>query len=132
MDILASMFAYLVCVTGIVIGLVMSFVAVFAAPNQQAPMPQHAVAMAAKPSPVNTTAASAATTIAAIDQTSKHAVSVAVKAETIPPTTIAIDARQKPLFSPKAMRRLAERERSRHLAYRERSSFETRFLGYDD
>ena len=132
MDILASMLAYLVCVVGLVTGLVMSFMAVFAAPGQQAPLPRHAVAMAGKPSPVNATAASAATTIAAVDQTGKHAVSVAAKAATIPPTTIAIDVRQKPLFSPKAMRRLAERERARHLAYRERSSFETRFLHYDD
>ena len=33
MDILAAMFAYLVCVTGIVAGLVMSFVVFFSAPG---------------------------------------------------------------------------------------------------
>ena len=34
MDILAAMFAYLVCVTGIVTGLAMSFVVFFSAPGQ--------------------------------------------------------------------------------------------------
>jgi len=127
------MLGYLVCVAGLVTGLAMSFMAVFAAPAQQAPLPRHAVAMVGKPGPVVTTAAAAvATAIAATGQTGRHAVAIAARAATIPPPPIAIDARQKPLLSRTTMRRLAERERAKHLAYRERSSFEMRFLHYDD
>jgi hypothetical protein len=45
---------------------------------------------------------------------------------------VAVDARQKPLFTQAHFRRLAEKERAKQLAYRERSSFETRFLHFDD
>ena len=57
---------------------------------------------------------------------------VAAAAKAVPPPTIALDARQKPLVSQTHLRRLAEKERERQLAYRERPSFETRFLHYDD
>ena len=54
------------------------------------------------------------------------------KAERTAGIDVAIDARQKPLTSNAQLRRLADQERAKRLAYRERSSFETRFLHYDD
>ncbi len=132
MDILASMFAYLVCVTGIVTGLAMSFVVFFATPAQQSAVSGYAIAVLAKPSATQTARASAEKPNVTIKQRDEHVASGAAKAEAVPPMTIAIDARQKPLFSQSHFRRLVVKERARHLAYRERSSFETRFLGYDD
>lgn len=132
MDILASMFAYLVCVTGVVTGLAMSFVVFFSTPDRQSATTGYAIATLAKPSPIKTTRASAVKPIANTEQRDKHVASGAAKAEAAPPMTIAVDARQKPPLSQAHLRRLAEKERARHLAYRERSSFETRFLHYDD
>ena len=132
MDILASMLAYLVCVTGIVTGLVMSFVVFFSTPAQQSTAPEPAVAMLARPSHVNKATALPVKTIAKSDQTDKQDASGAAPANAVAPMTIAIDARQKPPLSQARLRRLAERQRAKHLAYRERSSFETRFLHYDD
>ncbi len=132
MDILASMFAYLVCVTGIVTGLVMSFVVFFSTPDPQSPTTGRVIAMLAKSSSIQTTRTSAETPTATIEQRDEHVASGAAKAEAMPPMAIAIVARQKPLFSKIHLGRLAAKERARHLAYRERSSFETRFLGYDD
>jgi|GEM_PF-4426170 len=132
MDILAAMFAYLVCITGIVTGLVMSAVVFFSAPGQFSAPPAQAIAMAARPNPVGSSRASPVATTAKLNRTGKQIASAGVKAKAVPPRTIAIDVRQKPLFSQAHLRRLAEKERARQLAYRERSSFETRFLHYDD
>lgn len=49
-----------------------------------------------------------------------------------PQPAVAADAQQKPFLTAHRMRQLAERQRERHVAFRERSSFEARFLGYDD
>ena len=49
MDILAAMFAYLVCIAGLVTGLVMSFVVFFSAPGEFSAPPANAIAMAATP-----------------------------------------------------------------------------------
>jgi len=144
MDILAAMFAYLVCVTGLVAGLAMSFVIFFSAPGQFASAPTQAIVMAArsnqgdaakilpanKISPVNKV--SPLKTIARIGESDGQIAAAAAKSKPVRPPTIAIDARQKPLFSHAVSRRLAERERAKQLAYRERSSFETRFLHFDD
>lgn len=148
MDILASIFAYLVGVTGIVGGLVVSFVIVFSPPAPQPAAPGPAMAMMVKPSPVRTAAIAASHPAVRIKQSANHLASAVSKSESksegkseaksiasseaVLPPSIAIDARQKPLMSQAAMRRLAERERARHLASRERLSFEARFLHYDD
>jgi hypothetical protein len=136
MDILASMFAYLVCVTGLVAGLAMSFVIFFSAPGQFASAPSQAIVLAArsshgdavKISPVNKV--SPVKTIAGIGASDRQ--TAAAELKPIEPPTIAIDARQKPLASHAVSRRLAERARAKQLASRERSSFETRFLHFDD
>jgi len=114
MDILAAMFAYLACVTGIVGALAISLV-MFFTPQALQPLPslpgQQVVAMVAKPDPV---------------------VTIAAAPPAAAPATVAADVRQKPFLTPGQMRRLAEKERARRLAFREGSSFETRFLHYAD
>jgi hypothetical protein len=130
------MFAYLVCTTGIVTGLVMSFVVFFSAPGTFSAAHTETIAMVARPnlspsqSPNHGPPAPAASvkTIAKISR-SDGQFAAAVPAADSP---VAIDARQKPLFTPAHFRRLAEKERAKQLAYRERSSFETRFLHFDD
>jgi hypothetical protein len=133
MDILAAMFAYLVCIAGLVTGLVMSFVVFFAAPGAFSAPPTDAIAMVAGPnlSPNqedSPESASSAKTIVKISRSDGQIAAAAPAAD----SPVAIDARQKPLFTPAHFRRLAERERAKQLAYRERSSFETRFLHFDD
>jgi hypothetical protein len=136
MDILAAMFAYLVCIAGLVTGLVMSFVVFFAAPGAFSAPPTDAIAMVAGPtlspsqSPIHgsPSSASSAKTIAKVSR-SDGQMAAAMPAADAP---VAIDARQKPLFTQAHFRRLAEKERAKQLAYRERSSFETRFLHFDD
>ena len=147
MDIIASIFAYLLCATGLVTGLVMSFIVFFSPPGAQLPVPARAIAMVARPSvapAANTAGLPNTARIAKVLPVVKAA--PAVKASPVvtlarahipqaPPSTqsaVARDAQQKPLLTPRRMHQLAERERERHLALRERSSFEARFLHYDD
>jgi len=138
MDILAAMFAYLVCIAGLVTGLVMSFVVFFAAPGAFSAPPTDAIAMVARPNLGPTLSsnhgasapASSVKTIAKISRPNGQlAASNATPAAVSP---VASDARQKPLISQAHLRRLAENIRAKQLAYRERSSFETRFLHFDD
>jgi hypothetical protein len=128
MDILASMLAYLVCVCGIVTGLALSF-AVYFGPVQQTATPGHVIAMVAEASAPQMARASTIKPAGGAEPAERK---VAAKAKPDAVPMIAIDARQKPLFSQSRLRRLAAQQRARHLAYRERSSFESRFLHYDD
>lgn len=131
MDILAAMLAYLVCVTGIVGGLVMSFVIYFSPPGEFSPPPARAIAMLAQPSHAAAAPVSPGKTVAKMDASSKRVAATAANPTAVSPV-VAIDAQQKPLFSPTHSRRLAEKARARQLAYREHSSFESRFLHFDD
>jgi hypothetical protein len=88
--------------------------------------------MVVRPSQGTVAMLSPATTIARLGETDRQSAAAAAQPKPVPPPTIAIDVRQKPLFSQAHLRRLVERERARQLAYRERSSFETRFLHFDD
>ena len=142
MDILASIFAYLVCVTGLVGTLVISFVIFFSPPKLHGPASLPAVALVAKALPGEAAKASPVTTIAGIKQTEERDPAAfttgrpdTAKAFATEPNrsrAIADDVRQKPLHSRTHLRRLADKARAKHLAYRERSSFEARFLGFDD
>jgi hypothetical protein len=133
MDILAAMLTYLVCITGLVAGLVMSFVVFFSAPGQFSPPPGQTITVAAAQRSIKTALTPPPIkTMAKAEAAEKQVAAAAAEAKAVPPPTIALDARQKPLFSQAHLRRLAEKERERQLAYRERSSFETRFLHYDD
>jgi hypothetical protein len=135
MDILASIFAYMVCMTGLLTGLIVSFVVFFSTPSQQAEAPTRAIAMVATPSSGTAVKQFAAKelpvkTVASAQQTERGEAVLANAAAA--QVAVALDARQKSLLPPNRMRRLAAKERARHLAYRERSSFEARFLHYDD
>jgi hypothetical protein len=124
MDILASMLAYLVSVTGIIAALAISFVVYFSPPDQQ---PENVVA-AAKP-PLFDMAAPAE--IKGLKQTDLRAASKAEQAKPALPA-VALDAQQKPQTSPAQLRLLADKDRAKRLAYRANTDFETRFLHYDD
>jgi hypothetical protein len=135
MDILAAMFAYLVCLAGIVAGLVMSFVVFFSPPGEFSSAPAtNAIAMVAGPSrasaaPISSVKA-VAKTATKLDGPNKPVAAATAKPAIVSP--VAIDAQQKPLFSQTHSRRLAEKARARQLAFREHSSFESRFLHFDD
>jgi acyl-CoA synthetase (AMP-forming)/AMP-acid ligase II len=132
MDIIASMFAYLGCVTGIVGALVVSFYVYFATPGQTAARMQTAsVAVtldagktgALKTSPPNSAAASHL----------KPVITVAQRTENAPGTApIAADARQKGQSSTAQLRRLAQEQRAKRWAYQQDPSFESRFMSYAD
>ena len=134
MDILAAMFAYLVCIAGLVTGLVMSFVVFFSAPGDilgAADRRHSDGGKTEQPEPANTALRHP------LRQPRRSPRSADPTGRSLPRRTaadspVAIDARQKPLFSQAHFRRLAEKERAKQLAYRERSSFETRFLHFDD
>jgi len=133
MDIIASMLAYVVCMTGLVTGLVMSFVVFFSAPGQQAPAPARAAVMTRPGSaPINKLALKEfpVTPVGSSHQAKERQRPASDAAAA--GAAVAPDAQQKPLSSQSRLRRLAEKERARQLAYRERSSFEARFLHYDD
>ena len=141
MDIIASMLAYLLCMTGVIGGLVLSFMVFFSTPNQlpsqQTDASAGAIAMVVRPSsvaPANQFAIKEfpVKTVAKADQASDARNRPAVANAAAEQAAVASGAQQKALLSPKRLRRLAEKERARHLAFRERSSFEARFLHYDD
>ena len=139
MDIVGSILAYLVCVPGIVIGLVLSFVIFFSDPGQNSVVPDQPTVLAAKSNVRKITAVSPLTNSKKLDSQLKAPKSaqtngfvVAAKTDTPRQTMGAIDARMKSVFSKSRMRRLAERAGARHWAYREDSSFRLRFLHYDD
>ncbi len=135
MDILAAMLAYLVCAGGIVGALAVAFVAFFSPPGLQpaarapAQAMAQAMAMTVRPSVVRTVAA--AKPPATIERPDGAIAAAAVKTK-VAMRDVAIDARQKPLASHKQLRQLFGTERAKRLAYREGSSFESRFLHYDD
>jgi hypothetical protein len=129
MDIIASIFAYLGCVTGIVGALAVSFFVVFAVPETAAP-PHQALAMVSRPV--------VARTIAAAE--TKPAPKAAQRDEEIAshgtapahPPALALSVRQKTQASRAQARRLVQEERARRWAYEPDSDFESRFLGYAD
>jgi len=142
MDILASMLAYLGCVSGIVAALAMSFFVVFSTPVQFTtvqPPATHTAAVAGQLSAPNSATATVAEAKPAstIGPWQGDVVSLVAKREPPPetsgtPITIAVDARQKETHSAAQLRRLAREERTRRLAYRQDPDFETRFLSYAD
>jgi hypothetical protein len=140
MDILASMFAYLGCVTGIVGTLALSFYLFFAAPNQAQ---THSIAMAAKSDVfgksdrLRIASAAQAKPDANVAHADTHVVSrVASQDASNVATTDASPATAAPkkaqLARASLLRRLVQEDRARRWAYQQDPSFETRFLGYAD
>jgi hypothetical protein len=150
MDILASIFAYLGCVTGIVGALAMSFYLVFAAPNP-ALTPVDTMAMATKSDLLRTAIAPRANPVANIARADTHVASrvpsqeasqvasqkasqdaLNVSTADASPATAAPAAKKTQLAHAQLLRRLAQEDRARRWAYQQDPSFETRFLGYAD
>jgi hypothetical protein len=129
MDILASMLAYLTCVTGIVGALGLSAFLFFAAPNQPA-MPLQGVT---KISAANSNADGSAV---ALQAPPARTASRVVTPERLPPPTAAAstkavaEARQAQL-SAAQLRRLVQEERAKRWAYQD-PDFESRFMSYAD
>jgi hypothetical protein len=149
MDIIASIFAYLGCVTGIVGALAISFFFVFSPLAQPATAPQvasHAASVA--PAPAKTVAASETSAVAKSAKAESAKAENTAKAENkaddrggmaavakdrqSPPLVIAQDARQKTKTSHAQWRRLVQEERAKRWAYQQDPDFEARFLGYAD
>lgn len=144
MDILASMFAYLGCVAGLVGALAMSFYLFFAAPNP-ALTPADTSAVAAKSDLLRTAVAPRANPVATIARADTHVASRVASQEASPkaspeasnvPTAdaspAAAPAKKTQLARAQLLRRLAQEDRARRWAYQQDPSFETRFLGYAD
>ena len=140
MDILASILAYLGCVTGIVGALALSFFLFFAAPDQST-MPIHAAAIAAKPIAAKTATVAEVAPASKNEPAIKNEQAIAsdvaktddvAQAETAPPTPVVVSSRQKRQQLAAHLRRLAQEERARRWAYQQDPDFEARFLGYAD
>jgi hypothetical protein len=138
MDIIASMLAYLGCVTGILGALAISFFVVFSSPDQPA-MPISTVATTAKPSVAKAATVAAATGKPApkIAQADSSPASSDPKRETVPQaatgrTASAVNVRQKTQSWAAQVRRQEQEQRARRWAYQQNPDFEARFLGYAD
>jgi hypothetical protein len=128
MDIIASLLAYLGCVTGIVGALAISFFVAFSPPRLEVPAHHAMVTATSRPPVVSTVAAAAAEakpTSAAVQRDEKLA-----QHETAPRP--APDIRQKARMPRAEARRLVQEERARRWAYQQDSNFDSRFLGYAD
>jgi hypothetical protein len=130
MDVIAAMFAYLGCVTGIVGALAISLFVFFSAPRQQI-APKYTVAIAAKSDKLNTTFATDTKPAFATD-TKPASTSTAAKAETTPAPKFAANIRPRTQTPSEQLRRLVQQERARRFAYQQDPAFEARFLGYAD
>jgi hypothetical protein len=135
MDILASIFAYLGCVTGILGAAAISFFVLFSPPDPATiPAP---TAMMAKTSAAKAVATAAATPAPKITQIAVNPASSGPKRDSIPQSTIgrtasANDVRHKPHVAAAQVRRLEQEQRARRWAYQQDPDFEARFLGYAD
>jgi hypothetical protein len=125
MDIIASILAYLISLTGIVAAMAIAFVIYFAPPSLR---PDASDTAAAQPRLVDMATPSE---IKGIDKTDLGAESKAEKAQQAQPA-VALDAQQKPPISRTELRRLAEKDRAKRLAERANTDFETRFLHFED
>lgn len=136
MDIIASMLAYLGCVTGILGALAISFFVVFSSPDQST-MPISPVAMTAKPSVAKAAMVATAQPVLKIAQVDSHPASLGPKREMAPQaatgrTASAINIRQKTQSWAAQVRRQEQEQRARRWAYQQNPDFEARFLGYAD
>jgi hypothetical protein len=126
MDILASIFAYMTCVAGIIGAFAIAISVLFSAPDPaKAPRQESALATKHPAAALNTTTANASqpATVpkrATSSQTASNGAAVA------PPAA----EKRKP--SAAQLRHLARQERNKHFAYQQDPDFEARFLGHAD
>jgi hypothetical protein len=131
MDILASIFAYMTCVAGIVGAFVLSAFVLFAAPDHASVTAQNSAVTARHAAAVlSTPAVNLSPTAPA---TKRVASSLAASNRPIPGTPPDAEKRKPSRqVSVAQLRRLARQERNKHLAYQQDPDFDARFLGYAD
>jgi hypothetical protein len=126
MDILASMLAYLGCVTGIVAALVTSCAILLSTPDQPARANQ-TIAMVSKPGAAKTaTEAKPGAAITARVPPSGPAGTIVAQT-----TNTEID-RQRAQITRVHLRRLVQEERAKRWAYQQDRDFESLFMSYAD
>jgi hypothetical protein len=131
MDIIASIFAYMTCVAGIIGAFAISIFVLFSAPDhagmprQDSALPTKHAAAASNMATVNVSRPATATKRSATSQTASNG-----GAPVAPPSL----EKRKPSrqVSAAQLRYLARQERNKHLAYQQDSDFEARFLGHAD
>jgi hypothetical protein len=132
MDIIASMLAYLGCVTGIVGALVVSFYVYFGAPGETA-APMQTAAVVTKVGSTNTSAIMSAAPKTTAAAELKPVTTIAQGADNgAPLRPFGIETRQKGQLSRAQLRRLAQEERAKRWAYQQEPDFESRFMSYAD
>jgi hypothetical protein len=132
MDIIASMLAYLGCVTGMVGALAVSFYVYFGAPGETA-APMQTAAVVTKVSSTKTSAIKMSAPKTAAAAQLKPVTTVAQGEDNAASSgPVSIEARQKGQLSRAQLRRLAQEERARHWAYQQDPDFESRFMSYTD
>jgi hypothetical protein len=130
MDILASIFAYLTCVAGIIGAFAISIFLLFSPPDHASVTAQNS-ALATKHAAAVLNAATV--NVSPMATVTKRAVSQTASNEELPAAPPAVEKRKPSRqVSAAQLRRLARQERNKHLAYQQDPDFEARFLGYAD
>jgi len=142
MDIVAAMFAYLTCVTGIVGALAISFYVCLVAPHPAASALQAAAIVAQadgdkigtiKTNAIKTGGIKTGAIMTAADVEPKPVPTIVQRTDNaLAPKSIALDAGQKGQLSRAELRRLAQEQRAKRWAYQQGESFESRFMSYAD
>lgn len=132
MDILASILAYLGCMTAVVAAMAISLAAFLSAPDQVPNVaPKQSIAITAKPGAPKVITTAVAKEPAKLDQELRGS-SIAAQ-HTTSASTKAASARSKMLAArAQKMRRFVQEERARRWAYQQDPDFDARFLGYAD
>jgi hypothetical protein len=130
MDILASIFAYMTCVAGIIGAFAISIFVLFSAPDHVNLQHQEsALATKHAATALNTATANVSQTAA----TKRGAPSQTASNGGIPVAPPSVEKRKPSRqISAAQLRHLARQERNKHVAYQQDSDFEARFLGHAD
>jgi len=132
MDIIASVLAYMGCVTGIIGALVLSFAIFLSTPDQPTGI-NYPVAMAANQSVARATTPHATSKLEHRPPLVATDVQSTPAPQTMAQTMATASARQKVQTSrAQYLRRMVQEERARRWAYQQDPDFEARFLGYAD
>jgi hypothetical protein len=136
MDILASILAYLGCITGIIGALAVSLFLVLAPPHARTAAPAPTAVLAAQASNEATSTISSNTITANTAPTPKAdpvaTVAQGANTATSEKRTAGAPPKTKTRLSRAQQRRIVQEERARRWAYQQDDDFETRFMSYAD
>jgi hypothetical protein len=131
MDILASIFAYMTCVAGIIGAFAISIFVLFSAPDHpDVPRQESTLATKHTAAALNTAKVKPSQTATA----TKRAVPSQTASNGGVPVALPAAEKRKPSrqVSAAQLRHLARQERNKHFAYQQDPDFEARFLGHAD